>query len=186
MSLTPATDTSPADWFVGADGPWYVTATYGPPGLAAYARVSLEREGEDFAFPTSDPADNDRVLSSVLATLSDHTSTPDVVHVAFWDGWDGFTPDGVRISIPSRGYVLMTGALMDACNPTWLGISPGTPELPSLIWPDDRAWFVCWDTDEMWNFSVGGSSQAITDLADSGDVQAEIVPYGTPEDGWTW
>jgi len=186
MSLIPATDAAPAGWFVAADGPWYVTATYGPPGLEMYARVSLERENEGFANPSFCPADHQRILTSVLHVLRAHTGTPTVVHVGVWEGWGYSEPEGVRFSIPGREYALLTGPITDVLDPASLGLAAGEEATPHLIWPDDQAWFVCWDTDEEWNFTIGGSAEAITQVVAGGEVVAEVVPYGTPEAGWTW
>ena len=64
-------------------------------------------------------------------------STP--VHCGMWDGWgwwwyDIEPPDAEKLALPHRDYYLWTGPLLSA---TAFGDSP-----PSLIWPDDRSWFV--------------------------------------------
>jgi hypothetical protein len=151
-----------------------------------YARVSLEREDEGLAYPSFYPADDRRILTSVLRTLSAHTSTPAVIHVGVWVGWGYSNPAGVRFEIPCREYALLTGPIADVLDPTSLGLARGETATPHLVWPDDRAWVVCWDTDEAWNFTIGGSAQAITAVLASGEVVGEVVPYGTPEPGWTW
>jgi hypothetical protein len=186
MSLVPAIDPSPADWFVTAEGPWYVTATYGPPSLEMYARVSLERVDEGYAHPSYYPADDERILRSVLDSLGAYTVTRDTVHVGIWEGWGYSIPEGVRFKIPGREYALLTGPITDVLDPGSLGLDAGESATPHLIWPDDHAWFICWDTDEEWNFTIGGSAQAITEVVAGGKVVAEVVPYGTPEPGWTW
>lgn len=150
------------------------------------AGVALGREEQGFAYPAFYPAADERILTSDLHILRAHTSTPTVVHVGVWEGWGYSDPQGVRFSIPSREYALLTGPITDVVDPASLGLPAGQTATPHLIWPDDRAWFVCWDTDEERNFTIGGSAQAITQIVDGGEVVAEIVPYGTPEAGWTW
>ncbi|MBC7597297.1 MAG: hypothetical protein H7288_25820 [Kineosporiaceae bacterium] len=92
----------------------------------------------------------------------------------------------MRFAIPSRKYALLTGPLADVLDQKSLGLRPEESATPHLIWPDDQAWFICWDTDEEWNFTIGGSAHAIAEVVASGEVVAEIVPYGTAEEGWAW
>jgi hypothetical protein len=182
MTLVPASDASPADWFVNADTPWYVKATYGPPGFEAYARVSLGRAESNEEDPSADVT----ILKSVIATLADHTTTPHTIHVGVWEGWGQSDPQGVRFEIPSRRYALLTGPAEDALDPSALGLDPHQTATPHLLWPDDRAWFIAWDVDEEWNFTVSGSAQSITALLEQENIIGTVVPYGTPEAGWSW
>jgi hypothetical protein len=182
MSLVPATDASPADWYVNADAPWYIKATYGPPGLQTYARVSLGRDECN----EEDPSAEITILRSVVATLVEHTTTPHQVHVGVWEGWGLPEPQGVRFEIHARRYALLTGPAMDALDPGALGLDPRRPAIPHLLWPADRAWFIAWDVDEEWNFTVGGSARAVAALLAQEDITGTVVPYGTPELGWNW
>jgi hypothetical protein len=180
MALAPASDASPAAWFVDPDERWYVKATYGPPGLAQYARVTLIRD-EDGAYYE---ADDLSVFTAVLEVLSAHTATPEHLYVGVWRGWGEATVQGPLFSIPSREYVLLTGSAADVLDPTSYGLDPDRAATPHLVWPQDQAWCVSWDTDEDRRFSVGGSAEAITTLWSKGGV--EVVAYGTPEPAWTW
>jgi hypothetical protein len=182
MALAPASDASPASWFVDADELWYVKGTYGPPGLAAYARVSLVRD-EDGAYY---PADDLSIFAAVLDVLAAHTTVPHRLHVGVWDGWGAATVEGPHFSIPGRDYVLLTGDTADVLDPTSYGLGPEDIGIPHLVWPHDQAWFVCWDTDEDRRFTVGGSARAMAELSSRSGVTAQTVAYGTPEPGWSW
>ncbi|MCL8250123.1 hypothetical protein AERO_01900 [Aeromicrobium fastidiosum] len=186
MSLLPTRDASEADWIVSAEGPWYVVGTYGPPVFETYARVALHRDDVTAHGYSHHPADDKRILAAVLAILGDHTSTPDALNVAIWVGFGHSLPRAAHFEIPAREFALLTGTVEDALDPTSLDLEPGAIELPQMIWPHDRAWMVCWDVDEVNNFSVGGSAVALAQLQAADGVSAEIVPYGTPEDDWTW
>lgn len=182
MTLVPATITSPADWYVNAEVPWYVKAVYGPPGFEAYARVSLGRAESNEEDPSAEVA----ILKSVIATLVDHTTTPDVVYVGVWEGWGYSDPPGARFEIPSRTYALLSGPAEDVLDPDALGLDTAQPATPHLLWPADRAWFIAWEVDEEWNFTVSGSAQSIAELLQQDGINGTVVPYGTPEAGWSW
>lgn len=182
MGLRPSTDTGPADWYVNADVQWYVKAAYGPPGLQTYARISVDRErqGED------DPPIETKILRSVLYALADHTTTPEQVHVGIWEGWGYPNPPGARFSIYARTYALLAGPVEHVLDYEAMGLDVETTATPRLIWPNDRTWFIAWDTDEEKNFTVAGSELAITAVLALPNVIGTDVPYGAPEAGWSW
>lgn len=182
MVLAPAVDSSPAAWFVNAEGPWHVKATYGPPGLEAYARISLGRGQDGSYYEAAEGA----IFSSVLDTLIHRTTTPGRLWVGVWDGWGEAEVQGAHFAIPGREYVLLLGDVADLLDPKSYGLDAARVVIPHLVWPDDRAWFVCWDTDEDQRFTVGGSTAAIAELSRARDVTPETVAYGTPEEGWSW
>jgi hypothetical protein len=182
MALAPASDASPAAWFVDADELWYVKAAYGPPGLESYARVSLIRDEDGACYPADDMA----IFAAVLDVLAAHTTVPHRLHVGVWAGWGSATVEGPRFSIPAREYVLLTGDTPDVLDPTSYGLGPEEVGIPQLVWPHDQAWFVSWDTDEDQRFTVGGSARAMAKLSSRSGVTTETVTYGTAEPGWTW
>jgi hypothetical protein len=139
MALAPAPGASPSPWFVDADEPWYVKAAYGPPGLAAYARVSLDRDQDGAYYP----ADDMSIFAAVLDVLAAHTTVPRRLHVGAWAGWGAATVEGPRFSIPAREYVLLTGDTPDVLDPTTYGLGPEEIGIPQLVWPYDRAWPGC-------------------------------------------
>lgn len=191
MSMGPAEDASAADWIVQADLPWYVVATYGPPGLAEYARIELARDdefrGEEIDLDGCVDPDRAR-WESVLNRLSTFTATPELIHVGLWDGTGTYTTVGPYFGNAGRRYALMSGTLAGALDRKLLSddSTRDSHDVPHLTWPHDRAWIVARDTDEERNFTVGGAAEAIRAVLAVEGIRGVTVPYGTPESGWTW
>lgn len=191
MTMRPAGDTSAADWIVRADPPWYVVATYGPPGLAEYARIDFASDDE-YSAKAIEPlvwADPDRVRwESILNLLAKFTTTPNQVHLGLWDGTGSYRTRGPYFGNAGRQYALMSGTLAGALDRTLLSDdhAPNAYNVPHLTWPQDQAWCIARDTDEEHRFSVGGTSEAMSAVLAMDGLRGSIVPYGTPEAGWTW
>ena len=81
MTLRHEPDVSVASWIVGADAPWGVLASQGPPGLAAYATVHFDGEEADPGRPDPD------LVAHVTRRAAKHTSVPERAWFALWDGW---------------------------------------------------------------------------------------------------
>lgn len=121
-------------------------------------------------------------------TLAGFTTTPDLIHLGVWDGMGNYRTTGPHFSNAGRRYELTSGSLATALDRSLLtdGDAPNVYDVPHLTWPDDCSWSIAWDTDEENNYTVGGSAQAILAVLAIPDLQGVIVPYGTPEEGWTW
>ena len=191
MTLHPASDATPAAWIVGADEPWHVVATYGPPGLEAYARVSIAADDEhpweiDDLATYVDP--DRRRWEDVVRVLAGFTSSPGRVHVGLWVGGNPALESRVHVASPGREYALLTGSVDDCLDRRSLGrpVSFGPYDIADLVWPDDRAWVISWDTDEEAHYTVGGSRDAIDAVLSIDGLRGSVVPYGTPEPDWNW
>lgn len=113
-----------------------------------------------------------------------HTSTPDRVWFAVWNGWGGLgggpepaagswmrtqnAGSGIAaptFHLPERDYYLLSGQL-DAISsafdvaPSWIPAS--------LWWPKDRAWCVATEIDLAWTYLCGTKDCVETIVADSG------------------
>lgn len=190
--MRPAESLDPATWIVNAEHPWYVVATYGPPGLEAYARISFAGDDEYPDDGPSDPSawvDPDRARwESVVTTLAGFTATPDTIHLGIWDGRGNIDTVGPYFSNPGRRYALMSGTLEGALDRRTLSNDhrPDVHDVAHLTWPDDRSWVIAWDTDEDKNYTVGGTAEAIAAVLAIEGLRGVAVPYATPEEGWTW
>lgn len=169
MSFSTEPDVAVADWWLApgvVDDPW-VVCSHGPPGYAAYVRVR-HRDVE---------ADHDAwVLSLLLGDLAAHTTTPDDIVVAHWEGHFGGgaherrDPEtGVAVLVPEpyvftdevmaapraqlrdghgsvRDYLLLRGPLAE------LGDWPPGPDGEVADLPE----LVCgamWPTDRAWFYA---------------------------------
>nr|MCW2727676.1 hypothetical protein [Aeromicrobium sp.] len=181
MSMRPAADVRPADWIEHADQPWYVVATYGPPGLTAYARIGMAGDDEypDEEIDTRSWVDPDRARwESVIRTLAKFTATPDMIHLGLWDGGGSYRTVGPYFGNTGRRYAMMSGTLAGALDRTLLSDDgeQNVYDVPHLAWPDDRAWVIACDTDEEHNYSVGGTSEAIDAVLAIEGLQGVTVP----------
>lgn len=166
MTATPAAtlcrDHSSGDWIADSDRPWHRLVTLGPGGFPACARLRFipdpthpgQSEG-DVGSEDAGP-ELDRITTAV-ATLLAHTSTPGRGFVAVWDGW-GWTPGDrdARLWTPvaERSYFLFEADL----SVPW----SGRPD-PAFVWPADRAWCLTKDVDPHYA-GIGASAAAVADL----------------------
>lgn len=177
MTLQVTTDFTGAQWIVDEldRQDWWRLVTQGPLGFEAYARLrfipdpAYDGQSEnDVDLPEDWPNEED-LLRRAVAVLTPHTTTPDDLYFAIWEGW----PSGVcalevpRLSLPNREFVLLRGESADFETwraPQWPD-EYGRDELPApaYIWPADHAWCLTEDVDP--HFAViGGSSAAIDAL----------------------
>lgn len=177
MALIPCNDLAAADWLIRSDLPWVQLVTFGPAGFETYARLRFipdpahaDQEEGDVLIDGGHPSDLAQVQAA-LVILARHTTTPDDVYVAYWEGWglDMFPPDvrsAPRVRLPHRDYFLLQGRINEL-TPTaqhW----PGHPNIhmpghPAFVWPADRAWCVAVDVDPHWA-GIGGSRAATREL----------------------
>lgn len=139
-------------------------------------------------------------LTNILVDhLRSHTTTPESVWFATWNGWDGHRLDprpGVLarlgkklqprlrragplppiLELPARHYWLLhgpiEGALETMMSAGYEGFDPWWQSV-NLWWPDDRAWFVSTDIDFAWTY-VGGAQELIDELL--AEPRLEILP----------
>lgn len=159
--VRPASNLDPAQWLLRSDVDWWDLVRYGPPGFDVYVRIA-------FAQNPDGVVGEDPCLRRALATLADHTSTPDSAYAAIWEGWGGGPPpEAPRVPIPHRAMLLFSGPvglLRDAPALAWFGSAQGYQE-PHLVWPEDKAWCLACEVDEEVEFTVGcsvGASRALT------------------------
>ncbi len=181
---------------------WMATACDGAPGTVgswvpatfqSYARIHAPEPGDDWWAEYRD------LHATVAGVAGRHTSTPDSVWFAIWEG-HGFanaTPhiawqaplDGLpafetfSLGSPFRRYVLLRGPVEAAAQLHDPG-EPGSFRRPDLWWPDDRRWFIATDTD-FWSLYVGGDEALIDELAASVPTVVERCGADTfvnPED----
>lgn len=157
-----ATTADPAQWLLRPDVNWWDLVRYGPPGFDVYVRIALVdgayRDGEE-------PS-----LRTALATLDDHTTTPLRGYAAIWEGWTSQAPvpKAPRVAIPNREMLLHTGPvdkLRDAPALAWYGSAQAIYQEPHLVWPEDHAWCLACEVDEVIEFTVGCSVDASQALA---------------------
>ncbi|HJU01414.1 MAG TPA: hypothetical protein VJ966_09440 [Actinomycetes bacterium] len=125
------------------------------------------------------------LLRIFCATLAEHTSTPESCWFCLWEGYGwlygspsvavmgrrGAIPvppaspaqvlNGPHVRLPSRDYLLFTGALAAATQLGWT--SPGGgffPQSPNLFWPQDRAWCVASEIDLFCTLVAGSDELA--------------------------
>lgn len=129
----------------------------------------------------------DHRWESIVTTLAGFTTRPDLIHLGIWDGMGDFATTGPYFRIHGRRWALTSGTLACSLDRTVLSNDdvPDVYHVPHLAWPDDREWVIAWDTDEEHVYSVGGSSEAIASVLAIDGLRGDIVPYGTPADGWT-
>lgn len=133
-----------------------------PPGQEPPERLSPPQEGQ---FPTEE-------AEAVVQVLRRHTAAPDRCWFAIWDGFGGLWPDerwpGVaRLHLPSRDYVLLRGPI-EAASRSFMP-SPSR-QSANLWWPEDRAWCVATEIDNMWTY-VGGTEACIEALLASSRLE---------------
>lgn len=172
MSLTPSTDASAADWISSSELLWPELVSFGPAGFPRHARLRFipdpvrvgQSENEAGAYGgTLSEAER---LAIAVSVLRKHTSTPDELFFAFWDGF-GFAMPAARFEVPNREFFLYSGTVAE--NGSWdiavADQSPGQPWMPdpAFIWPADHTWCIANDVDPHWA-GVGASSEAIAEL----------------------
>lgn len=172
MGLTPCTEATAADWITSAANAWERLATFGPEGFEAYARLrfipdptrAVQSENEAETVP--DHPSESQQLETAVAVLGRHTTTPDRLFFAFWDGF-GFAMPAATFDVPNRSFFLYAGATSELG--TWDVApehqAPGQRWLPApaLIWPADHAWCLANDVDPHWA-GIGAGRGALEDL----------------------
>ena len=133
-------------WIAERLGPFGPSLGHAVPlGYAAHAVAPIPFDGDAEDVAHVGPL---AILDILLDLLGPFTGDQPV-HSGMWDGWGSFfwdavgpdpgveRPDAEPLELPHRQYHLWTGPLRSA---TAFRHEPFVQ--PSLIWPEDRAWFV--------------------------------------------
>lgn len=177
MTLQVTTDFTAAQWLVDEldRQDWWRLVTQGPLGFEGYARLRFipdpaykGQSEHDVDLPEDRPNEED-LLRRAVAVLMPHTTTPDDLYFAIWEGWTpGVSALEVRkLSLPNREFILLRGESADFQTwraPQWPD-EYGRDELPApaYIWPADQAWCLTEDVDPHVAV-IGGSRVAIDAL----------------------
>ncbi|WP_107656561.1 hypothetical protein [Nocardia suismassiliense] len=143
-------------------------------------------------------------LDALIDVLARHTTTPDQCYVGVWEGWQWHNQSN-RVSgaiealnpgtlsrefrkqasfeLLGRWYLLLRGPIHDAGR---IGghVTPRTLIMrsPNLLWPADRAWFVCTEIDDYETY-VSGTRQLIDELDACAPLDVEILNTDHPGGG---
>jgi hypothetical protein len=132
------------------------------------------------------------VLGEVLGR---HTSTPDRIFLALWEGWGGtvtqerldesvvpadlLAADLLDVGNGFRRYLVVRGSIRNLQIPPWPGEGPvPNEETPNLAWPADRAWCLATEID-FDSTLVGGSAELIAAVVEHPGLEALEVGTGT-------
>src|SRR5436305_1319221 len=148
-----------------------------PGGFASYARLDNENEGRL----------GEGTCRALVEVLVSHTSAPENIWLAVWNGFGGIYGDDGSIAhwfafnasadAPPADYRPFrqaprrhpTDALIRHEHREFLlyrgrlEVVPGWLDGPNLWWPDDRSWCVATEIDLPWTY-VGGSKALIEDV----------------------
>lgn len=162
----------------------------------------LSNPVDDIGDPLSGsvPPNELQQLSEILAAF---TSTPDTVWFAVWDGWAGLSilpdtsqplatgrPVGITrfvsrfqrrdnsraegvaatVHLPARDYFLFSGTCLDASQS--FTTPPGT-QSASMWWPEDRAWFIATEIDDVSTY-IGASNECARALLSASDLELVV------------
>jgi hypothetical protein len=134
-------------------------------------------------------------LDSLCSVLGEHTSTPEIVYFGMSTIQSGVAEewsDAPQLEQPAREWVVLRGplaavgeiTLSDRHGIVWRFYPKGQEpppdyeppeqfhrEVPNLIWPEDRAWFVACDVD-LDSTLVGGSRSLIEAILSAPELEA--------------
>lgn len=172
MGFKPWMDATAADWIATSSVPWDSLVGFGPAGFESHGRLrfipdpAYPGQSENEAAPGSGQLSETQQLEIALTILRRHTTTPDELFMAFWDGF-GFAMPAAGFDVPNRSYFLYRGRASAAG--AW-EIAPGDQAAgqrwmpaPAFIWPADHAWCLAKDVDPHWA-GIGASGLAVADL----------------------
>lgn len=163
-------------------------ATWSQVARSSGAMAHAGMQWEAIAAPDDDAIEPPEVGSlpaplarALVASLRDHTTSPDLCWFAVWDGF-GDLPylPAPRLEHPGRSYVVLRADLDAAAQPLWEQPGPGAAryQSPNLWWPDDRAWVVATEIDFRWTY-VAGSEACVAAIVGNEGIEAYEVD---PED----
>ena len=138
------------------------------------------------ACPFDHPPMQDGLPPDLLNVLCEHleqAGAPDRCFLARWEGyWGGSGPwkDGKLLALDQRAYLVVDGPLAHAAELAGRHDREiALAEPPTLLWPDDRAWFVATDPD-LDSTYVGGAASLIEAIL--GDDRLETWPAAATDD----
>ncbi|MHB8513162.1 MAG: hypothetical protein ACYDCC_13420 [Actinomycetota bacterium] len=116
-------------------------------------------------------------LGRLLGILGRHTATPEIAWFGLWSGYRRMElPPGAllysspTVERPFREYLIYRGDLRDGTA----FFEPPLSNVPDLMWPDDRSWFVTGDTDLDY-LLIGSTQTCIDDIASDAGLQVTPV-----------
>jgi hypothetical protein len=157
---------------------------------AGWIRAAVGSEGDPWGDREGDPESGTLPRAEGVALgriLAEHTSTPDDLWFAVWDGWDRLVEDFLRritedggsdpsdlrrhrmLRVPNREYHLLHGSLDEL--PAFYRNDDF--QSPNLWWPADHAWCVATEIDLNWTV-LGGRQTAIDAVLASPEL--EVLP----------
>lgn len=83
-----------------------------------------------------------------------------------------------------RTYVLFQAGADDFADPAWVDRAPWvrhgwSPQTPSMVWPDDHAWFLATEID--WDSTlVAGSAELVRELIETPGLEVLAIDPGAP------
>lgn len=187
LPLIPCVDATAAGWISDSGMPWAQLVGFGPEGFPGHARLRFipdpngAGESESEAGTDTGGLSETERLAVAVAVLRQHTTTPNELFFAFWDG-HGLAMPAARFDVPNREYFLYSGTV--TADGQWdiaaADQAPGQQWLPdpAFIWPADHSWCIANDVDPHWA-GVGGSLEALRALG--ADERLDMVPANPAE-----
>jgi hypothetical protein len=118
-------------------------------------------------------------LAAVCDVLGRHTANRNHCTLGVWEGYGATSPPSTTLELPERRHLLFTGPLSAAGGLGWLYGGSFGPRSPSIMWPDDRIWFLATDVD-LDSTYVGGTAALIAELL--ADERLEVWPAAAEDD----
>jgi hypothetical protein len=204
-ALQPASDGSAADWVFEALYAFKRSAVGSviPSGFDAYACLLHSGRSDDDQMRGRPRLEEIRSLADALRSA---TSTPETCWFCIWIGWgwlhvsagsiahlggeppdwrdplvevERFAASASVVGNPYREYHLFSGpvdAVVDSALPSF------SHDVPSLWWPDDRAWIVATEVDLSWTY-VGATEPATERVLDVWPFDGKRVTPDDPFEG---
>lgn len=180
--LVPEPDASVADWIaeqlsVPAHDPLaaLTVSTVVPGEFAAVVRI-------EHANPESEGEVDRATAAALVDVLRPHTTTPDDVVFAIWEGWGDLPasayPGAAALALPDRNYFLLRGPIEALLHPIDIMAFADTCRA-AIWWPSDRAWVGVTEIDFSWTFVAGSETLGEKLRNDEGLSATRVSPDDT-------
>ena len=194
IDIEPWNDITPAAWIKPHLRPFtdFTAGSVVPTGFVEYARIDNESYGRL----------GEAKCGALVEALVRHTSAPEMLWLAVWNGFGGLYADAGTGSVyafwtgpgdppPTVHHRLRQAPRRRRADPPirhdsrefllYRGrpdVVPGWLDGPNLWWPADQAWCVATEIDLPWTY-VGGSEALISDIL--GDERLGAKPLSLDE-----